>query len=182
MPIYQEIMEEILQILSKRQSGRKTMGLRTWITLLTALCLVTGCGGTASQEPSRNNIQEEAQSPLPETEGDFQVVEPGSIYTGPVEAPMPEASGEVVYEGNGVTVDASHMEDGYIMVKGSESDTRLKTLVMLGGETYSYDLNQEGGYEVYPLQMGNGTYEIEVYQQVEGTTYSKLYFVELEVQ
>lgn len=158
------------------------MGLRTWTTLLTALCLVTGCGKTASEEPARNNIQEEAQSPLPQTEADFQVVEPGSVYTGPVEIALPEASGEIVYEGNGITVDASHTEEGYVMVKGPQSDIRMKTRVILGEEIYSYDLNQEGEYEVYPLQMGNGTYEIEVYQQVEGTTYSKLYFVELEVE
>lgn len=158
--------------------------MRAWMTFLTTLFLLTGCGNNASQEPepSQNNIEEEAQSPLPQTEGDFQVVEPGSVYTGPVEIAMPEAAGEIVYEGNGITVDASHTEDGYIMVKGSQSDTRMKTRIILGEETYSYDLNQEGEYEVYPLQMGNGTYEIQVFQQVEGTTYSKLYFVELEVE
>lgn len=151
--------------------------------LLTVLCLMTGCGKAASEEQSpKSNIQEEIKSPLPEEQGEFQVVEPGSVYTGPIEIAAPEASGEVVYEGNGVTVDASHTEDGYIMVKGMKSDVRLKTRVVLDDEIYSYELNREGEYEVYPLQMGNGTYEIQVYQQVEGTSYSQLYFVDLDVE
>lgn len=154
------------------------------MVLLTALCLLTGCGKTASEEEfPKDNIQEvEAKSPLSDAQGDFQVVEPGSVYTGPIDIPLPEASGDVVYEGNGVTIDASHTEDGYIMVKGMPSDVRLKAQVTLGEETYTYDLNQEEEYEVYPLQMGNGTYEVQVYQQVEGTTYSPVYRAKIDVE
>ena len=107
----------------------------------------------------------EAKSPVSEAQGSFQVVEPGSLYTGTIEIAVPEASGTVVYEGNGVTIDASHTEDGYIMVKGMSSDTRLKTQVSLNEEIYTYDLNQEEEYEVYPLQMGNGIYKVQVFQQ-----------------
>lgn len=154
------------------------------MVFLLALCLLAGCRKTASEEQfPNNNVQGvEAQSPLSDAQGDFQVIEPGSVYTGPIDVPVPEASGEVVYEGNGVTVDASHTEDGYIMVKGIASDTRLKVQVILNDEVYSYDLNQEEEYEVYPLQMGNGTYEVQVFQQVEGTTYSPIYYTEVEVE
>lgn len=110
------------------------------------------------------------------------MVEPGSVYTGPIEIPLPEASGEVVFEENGITVDASHTEDGYLMVKGIPSEKRLKVQVTRNEETYTYDLNQEEEYEVYPLQMGNGTYGVEVFQQVEGTSYSPLSYTEVEVE
>lgn len=160
------------------------MGLRNWMVLLTALCLLTGCGKRTSEEQfPKDNIQSvEAKGPLSDAQGDFQVVEPGSVYTGPIDVPLPEASGDVVYEENGITIDASHTEDGYIMVKGMPSDKRLKVLVTMNEETYSYDLNQQEEYEVYPLQMGNGTYEVQVYQQVEGTSYSPIYRVEIEVE
>ena len=160
------------------------MGFKTWTVLLTVLCLLTGCGRTASEEQfPDNHIQDvEAKSPLSESQGDFQVVEPGSVYTGPIDVPLPEASGEVVFEENGVTVDASHTEDGYLMVKGFPSEVRLKVQVTLGEETYTYDLNQEEEYEVYPLQMGNGTYRVQVFQQVEGTSYSPVYYTEVEVE
>lgn len=160
------------------------MGLRNWIVLLTALCLMAGCkkAGSEEQFPNENIESVEAKSPLSDTQGDFQVVEPGSVYTGPIEIPLPEASGQVVYEENGITIDASHTEDGYLMVKGFASDTRLKVQITLNEETYTYDLNQVQEYEVYPLQMGNGTYGVQVFQQVEGTSYSPVYYTEVEVE
>ena len=42
-----------------------------------------------------------------------------------------------------------------------------------GDGIYTYDLNNEGEYEVFPLQLGNGIYECEVYKNVKGTKYSK---------
>ncbi len=164
------------------------MGLRIWLAFLViSLCSLTGCQKTASEEPlSREplqNLQEvEAKSPVPEVQGKFQVVEPGSLYNGTIEIAVPEASGAVVYEGSGVTIDASHTEDGYVMVKSQESDTRLKARVILGEELYTYDLRSDGEYEVYPLQMGNGSYEIVVYKNVEGTTYSPIYQQKFEVE
>ena len=154
------------------------------MVFLTALCLLTGCKKTSAEELlPKDNIQEvEAKSPLPDSQGDFRVIEPGSVYTGPIDIPVPEASGEIVFEDNGVTVDASHTADGYIMVKGIPSDTRLKAQVSLDEEVYTYDLNQEEEYEVYPLQMGNGTYRVQVYQQVEGTSYSPIAYAEVQVE
>lgn len=164
------------------------MDLRTWLAFLAlSLCCLTGCRKTASEVPvpgeTLQNMQEvEAKSPVSEAQGSFQVVEPGSLYTGTIEIAVPEASGTVVYEGNGVTIDASHTGDGYIMVKGMSSDTRLKTQVSLNEEIYTYDLNQEEEYEVYPLQMGNGIYKVQVFQQVEGTSYTPVYYADIEVE
>ena len=39
---------------------------------------------------------------------------------------MPEASGTDVKKNGDLTVDCSHMDDGYIMVKGKSSQKRLK--------------------------------------------------------
>ena len=58
----------------------------------------------------------------------------------------------MVIEEGGVTVDASHTDDGYIMVKCEGAQARLKVQVILEEETYSYDLNKEGEYEVFPCR------------------------------
>ncbi len=95
---------------------------------------------------------------------------------------IPEASGTVVYKQNGTVIDASNTKDGYIMVKHIGSDKKLKVKVVKGESTYTYDLNNKGEYEVYPLQMGNGTYSVKIYENVENTSYITLYSVNIEVQ
>lgn len=162
------------------------MSLRTWPVLLAiGLCCMTGCQKTASEEQfPQESFQEfqEDEDPTPPVQGEFQVVEPGSLYKGPIEIAVPEASGTVLYEGEGVTIDASHTDDGYIMVKSRESGERLKARVILGEDFYTYDLRSDGEYEVYPLQMGNGSYEVRVFQQLEGTSYSPIYHAEFTVE
>ena len=67
------------------------MDLRTWLAFLAlSLCCLTGCQKTASEVPvpgeTLQNMQEvEAKSPVSEAQGSFQVVEPGSLYTGTIE-------------------------------------------------------------------------------------------------
>ena len=84
----------------------------------------------------------------------------------------PEATGTVVYEGGGATVDASHIDQGYVMVKMSSSK-KLKVRIT-GDNQYTYDLDGDGEYDVYPLQDGNREYSLVVYQQVEGNSYSQV--------
>jgi len=85
---------------------------------------------------------------------------------------LPEAPGTTVYQKNGTTVDASHSDRGYIMVKQKKTNKKLKCRVSLGGDTMTYDLNSDGGYEVYPLQLGSGKYKVQVFSQVSGSKYS----------
>lgn len=88
-------------------------------------------------------------------------------------AKYPSATGDTVYEGSGVTVDLSNASDGYLMVKAS-STKKLKLRIIKGSKTYTYDLNGDG-YEAFPLQMGSGTYQLTVLQQVKGSKYAQLF-------
>ena len=74
----------------------------------------------------------------------------------------------------GTVVDVGHADDGYIQVRHRAGKKRIKVRVSCGGETYTYDLNQDGEFEVFPLQMGSGTYKVTVYEQVKGTQYQSL--------
>ena len=101
---------------------------------------------------------------------------------------VPEASGAIVYGGNskskGVTIDASNTMDGYVMIKcDNGSDKKLKVIIAgPSGVKYTYNLNNAGNYETFILSDGDGSYNIGVYQNVEGTKYSTLFSQKLNVK
>lgn len=88
------------------------------------------------------------------------------------EAIWPDASGNIVYSENGFTIDASHAEEGYFMAKRDECSSSLKMRVTKDGSVYTYDLNNTGAYESFPLQMGSGTYVCTLYRHVQGNKYA----------
>lgn len=96
-------------------------------------------------------------------------------------AVWPEASGDRVLQKGGLTVDASHADQGYILARAKSGSKKLKLRVSRGEETYTYDLNGEGEYEVFPLQMGSGRYLIDLYKNVKSNRYSKESEISLQV-
>ncbi len=88
-------------------------------------------------------------------------------------AVWPEASGDRLYEKGSMTIDASHMEDGYIQVCAQATSHRLKLRISHGDITYTYDLNGEGAYEVFPLQFGSGEYVCALYENIKANKYAK---------
>ena len=89
---------------------------------------------------------------------------------------MPKADGKTVYSNKTVTIDASNIGDGYIMIKFTGTGKQELRVITTGpsGENYTYRLNNTGKFEVFPLSDGNGAYKIAVYQNVSGTRYSLL--------
>lgn len=99
-----------------------------------------------------------------------------------VGAIWPEASGDRRYTDGSLTVDASHAENGYIMVRGPETGKKLKVRVTKGDTMLTYDLNGEGEYEVFPLQLGSGSYTCALYKNVKGNKYSTAGKVSLKAE
>mgnify|MGYP002626627051 CR=1 FL=1 len=85
---------------------------------------------------------------------------------------MPE-SGNKKKSAGGLTVDYTHSDAGYVMVKASKGKKRLKVRVVKDGTTLTYDLNSNGDYEVFPLQLGSGKYTFKLYKNVSGKKYSE---------
>lgn len=81
---------------------------------------------------------------------------------------------KTTFSKKGTTIDYGNADQGYIMVKQEPVKTRIKVKVTKGDNSLAYDLNNDGYYEVFPLQMGSGSYKVEVLKQVKGTTYSKI--------
>lgn len=94
---------------------------------------------------------------------------------------LPEASGRLVFEGEGITIDASNTADGYIMVKSEPNEHKLKLRVALGNSVYSYDLPSDGNYIAVPCQMGSGDYLVRVMEHVKDDLYAQLYAEEIAV-
>ena len=84
---------------------------------------------------------------------------------------LPEQTEDLAKK-SGTVVDKGHAAQGYIYVKHKASKKRLKLRISSGNQTYTYDLNQNGEYEVFPLQMGSGSYKVRVFEQVKGSQYS----------
>ena len=82
--------------------------------------------------------------------------------------PMPEASGEYVLEDGLLQADASHMGDGYIMVKIPENAEGLAVIAEPdGGAAVRYPLDRDGEYAVIPLQEPGEYYTIRMVREGE---------------
>ena len=86
-------------------------------------------------------------------------------------------TGVTVYANEKASVDASNLSEGYIMVKytGGKS-VRIKVqITKSGGTTYTYDLNNAGTVETFPLTEGDGTYTVKVFENTSGTKYAQAF-------
>lgn len=94
----------------------------------------------------------------------------------------PKAEGKTVKSGGSLKMDVSHMDEGYVMVRGPSSGKRLKMRVRLGDETAIYDINGNEEYEIIPLQFGSGDYTFSLYKNTSGNRYSDTGSVRLTVK
>jgi hypothetical protein len=86
---------------------------------------------------------------------------------------MPELSGKDKTDGK-LSVNVGHADQGYVMVKAPKTKTKMKVTVETGGTKLQYDINRDGQYEVFPLQLGRTNYVISLWRQVEGKKYGKI--------
>lgn len=94
-------------------------------------------------------------------------------FASSADAVWPDPAGTAVQVDGKLIVDSSHIEDGYVMCCVSvPTSHRMKVRVALGKAQLTYDLGNTGDYEVFPLQMGSGKYEIALFENVKGTKYS----------
>lgn len=82
---------------------------------------------------------------------------------------------------NKITFDVSHSEDGYIMVKYSGSNPKVKVQIKNPNETTPYTYDVFEGYNVFPLTGDSGTYTFLAFENAHGNTYNKLYTQQYKV-
>lgn len=87
---------------------------------------------------------------------------------------VPSADGIVVYSNPTETavIDASHAEEGYVMVSYSGDNPKVKLQITGSNQiTYSYDLHGNG-FETFPLTSESGSYTVAVYESLSSGRYA----------
>lgn len=99
------------------------------------------------------------------TERVMATAEPGNPYQ--ILTPAPSGKKNRMYHLDEVTIDYGNSSQGYVMVKHKRTRLGLKVRISFGKMVCTYDLNKRGEYEVFPLQMGDGRYKVEVFRKAE---------------
>ena len=92
-----------------------------------------------------------------------------------------EPGSQLQYSGK-LRADMTNAKDGYFLAAlTSASNHKMKMRVQKGDVTLTYDLNQKGDFEVFPLQLGSGHYDILLYENISGKKYSQAGYLGLDV-
>lgn len=69
-----------------------------------------------------------------------------------------------------------NLDRGIISIKYTSTDAskKAKVLITFGDQKYQYNIKNSSTFVNFPLQLGNGKYDIGVYEQIEGTKYSQV--------
>lgn len=85
-------------------------------------------------------------------------------------------NGVTVFKNDKAVVDASNLAEGFLTVKYTGGKTvKIKVQITKVGttDTYSYNLNNAGNPETFPLTEGDGEYTVKVYENTTGTKYAQ---------
>lgn len=159
---------------------RKKLNLISLITAFALLVIImAGCQSSKKETPNETvEIHNPATvPPLNVLEGEFDIsleMVPLTEMPAMFSVSMPVASGTTVKQNAKALIDMSNVKDGYVMIKYMENTTKALRVQIKGqsGAVYTYTLKGDGSYEVYPLSDGNGSYQINVFENIEGSRYS----------
>ena len=84
------------------------------------------------------------------------------------------------YGNDEVLVDTSRSSKGFFGIH-CVSDKKIKVQVFKDDEVYTYDV-VTGKDQIYPFQLGNGSYTIKVMKNIVDTKYSELYATSVDVE
>lgn len=153
---------------------RRPGALSICILFLSAL-LLGGCG----EEPSTASTP---PSTPPSALAPAEVEAAGPARDNTPVVLTPEASGTLVYENELAVIDASHTQEGYFMVKYLGSNPKVKLRINgPNGSEYTYLLSGAGGYETFSFPCGNGSYQVQIFENISGDSYAVAHSADLSV-
>lgn len=128
---------------------KKMTSLACIIVILSGI-LLSGCGGSGSSEADHSG---------PKRDSTPQVL-------------TPVADGAVVYQNDVAAVDASNTSQGYVMVNYNGSCEKVKLQITGPDQNcYTYLITEHGNYTAFPLTAVNGSYSIQVMENIGGDSY-----------
>jgi hypothetical protein len=77
----------------------------------------------------------------------------------------------------GISIDIGCVPNGVALLKvdGIPAEKRCKIIVTANSKSYSYEIAERGKYLGIPMQLGEGSYTITVYEEVADTSYSSVF-------
>lgn len=160
----------------RKKSWRLCAGRISLFLLCCVLLFATGCTSSDTGSGSNKEATVAGESDTQSAQGTRDATP--QVLTA-------QASGEVTYGSDLVTLDASHTSDGYVMLRYSGNNEKVKVQVTLPDSTeYTYPVTASEDYFVYPLPGGNGTYKITLLESVsaEDHLYAVSFTQDLDVQ
>lgn len=97
----------------------------------------------------------------------------GAAWQQPAQTALSSFDASAATGQNGAAIDISHANDGYVAASAS-GDARQKLVVECNGQSYNYDLPQDGTPIVAPVNMGDGTYTVRVMRNTNADRYVEL--------
>ncbi|MDR3295627.1 MAG: transglutaminase-like domain-containing protein [Clostridiales Family XIII bacterium] len=94
-----------------------------------------------------------------------------------VPAKVDQKTGVSVFSNDKAAIDESNLAEGYVIIKytGGKSIPIKVQITKKGGTGYTYNLNNKGTAEIFPLSEGDGEYTINVFENVSGSKYALAY-------
>lgn len=95
---------------------------------------------------------------------------------------IPDTDQSNIIEGQDVSLDASSINKGYILLSYSGNASKVRMLITCpNGNVYNYLIPLDKQYGVYPLTEGSGIYNIAVYENVYDDQYAELFAKNVDV-
>lgn len=128
---------------------KKMTSLACIVVILSGI-LLSGCSGSGSSEADHSG---------PKRDSTPQVL-------------TPTADGAVVYQNDVAAIDATNTSQGYVMVNYNGSCEKVKLQITGPDQNcYTYLITERGNYTAFPLTAGNGSYSIQVMENIGGDSY-----------
>lgn len=148
---------------------------RLLLLFLCMLCIciaLTGCSSSDSHDSDSG------------ADASVQTAQADGTRDATAQVLVPQADGIVTYGSDIVSVDASHTSDGYVMLRYTGSNEKVKLQVTLpDGTEYTYPVTDSDTDSVYLLPGGSGSYKITLLESVsvENNLYAISFTQDLDV-
>lgn len=148
---------------------KTTLTLFLSVTLFFSAPFLVGCAGNT---PTSNNHKSSSDS------RNSSEVKKRTTVTDYL---LPKASGTVVYGNDTISIDASNVSEGYVMVRHQGGVDKVKLQITTpDGTVYSYTLSI-GSFETFPLSGGDGTYHLDVLEHAYDQMYAIAFSQDIDV-
>lgn len=155
----------------------------TFIFVLIIASFFTGCSNaSASGKTAAKAAKSTAKTTKESQKSDSKKKEKEKKRKSVQKFALPKASGTVVRENEVLSLDASNIAEGYIMVQYFGGADKAKMLVSTpSGTQYTYTLLPSDTYEAFPLSGGSGLYQVEILEHAYDDMYATAFAQDIDV-